>query len=84
MRAPDGYSSEQQTDTRGSGKALADAGPGSIFISYLIVGLDVFLVMSALGEMAAWLPAASNFAGYATRYVDPALGFGVGWTYWFK
>ena len=42
------------------------------------------MVMSALGEMAAWLPAASNFAGYATRYVDPALGFGVGWTYWFK
>jgi amino acid transporter len=40
--------------------------------------------MCGLGEMAAWLPQASGFAGYATRFCDPCLGFALGWTYWFK
>ena len=40
--------------------------------------------MCALGEMAAWLPLSSGFTGYATRFVDPALGFAMGYTYWFK
>ncbi|KAI9892346.1 MAG: hypothetical protein M1814_001547 [Vezdaea aestivalis] len=68
----------------GTGQALARAGPGSIFISYTSVGFLVFLVMCALGEMAAWLPLSSGFTGYATRFCDPALGFALGWTYWFK
>lgn len=38
--------------------------------------------MTALGEMAAWIPHSSGFAGYATRFCDPALGFALGWTYW--
>ena len=44
----------------------------------------VYVVMTALGEMATWLPAAGGFAPYATRFVDPALGFSLGYTYWFK
>jgi amino acid transporter len=58
--------------------------PGSILISYTLVGLLVYVVMCGLGEMATWLPHASGFAGYATRFVDPALGFSLGYTYWFK
>ncbi|KAJ5502936.1 Amino acid/polyamine transporter I [Penicillium fimorum] len=68
----------------GTGEALAKAGPGAILISYSWVGFIVFLVMCALGEMAAWLPLPSGFTGYAVRFVDPALGFTLGWTYWFK
>ncbi|EXJ60825.1 hypothetical protein A1O7_04978 [Cladophialophora yegresii CBS 114405] len=68
----------------GTGKALAQAGPGSIFISYTVVGFLVYLVMCALGEMAAWLPLSSGFTGYAVRFCDPALGFSLGYTYWFK
>ncbi|KAF2138977.1 uncharacterized protein K452DRAFT_232948 [Aplosporella prunicola CBS 121167] len=68
----------------GTGKALAQSGPASILISYTFVGTLVFIVMAALGEMAAWLPLGSGFAGYATRFVDPALGFALGYTYWFK
>src|SRR5437667_10732144 len=64
----------------GTGAALAQAGPGAILISYSIMGFLVYLVMCALGEMAAWLPIASGFTGYATRFVDPALGFALGWT----
>ncbi|KAK6507750.1 hypothetical protein TWF481_006172 [Arthrobotrys musiformis] len=68
----------------GTGSALARAGPGSLLIAYTFVGFIVFLVMAALGEMAAWLPAAGGFSVYATRFVDPALGFSLGYTYWFK
>ncbi|KAH6999638.1 amino acid permease [Ilyonectria destructans] len=68
----------------GTGKALAQAGPGSVFICYTLIGFVVFLVMAALGEMAAWLPISAGFTGYASRFCDPSLGFALGWTYWFK
>ena len=68
----------------GTGSALAVGGPLSILISYSMVGFVVYLVMCALGEMATWLPLESGFTGYASRFCDPALGFSVGYTYWFK
>ena len=64
----------------GTGKALATSGPGSIFIAYTVIGFLVFLVMAALGEMAAWLPMSSGFTGYASRFASPSLGFALGWT----
>ena len=68
----------------GTGSALAKAGPLSILISYSIVGFIVYMVMCALGEMATYLPIQSGFTGYAARFCDPALGFSLGYTYWFK
>ena len=68
----------------GTGSALAKAGPASILISYSIVGFIVYMVMCALGEMATYLPIQSGFTGYASRFCDPALGFSLGYTYWFK
>ncbi|KZF22965.1 putative dicarboxylic amino acid permease [Xylona heveae TC161] len=68
----------------GTGSGLARAGPASVLISYSMVGFLVYLVMCALGEMASWLPLGSGFTGYATRFCDPALGFSMGYTYWFK
>ncbi|KAL4785503.1 amino acid permease/ SLC12A domain-containing protein [Aspergillus varians] len=68
----------------GTGSALEKAGPGAILISYAFMGFIVYLVMCGLGEMATWLPRASGFTGYAVRFCDPALGFALGYTYWFK
>ncbi|KAK7426419.1 amino acid transporter [Neonectria magnoliae] len=68
----------------GTGKALAGAGPGAVAISYTLVGFLVYVVMTALGEMAAWLPMSAGFTGYASRFCDPSLGFALGWTYFFK
>lgn len=34
--------------------------------------------------MAAFLPHKKGFAGYASRFVDPALGFALGWNYLLK
>ncbi|VVT54247.1 uncharacterized protein SAPINGB_P003980 [Magnusiomyces paraingens] len=68
----------------GSGSALAQAGPASLLIAYLIVGFIVYLVMCALGEMATWIPLSEGFPGYASRFCDPCLGFAVGWVYYMK
>ncbi|KAF8902130.1 dicarbixylic amino acid permease [Gymnopilus junonius] len=55
-----------------------------LFLGYSFVGFVCYLVMIALGEMAAFLPHKKGFAGYATRFVDPALGFALGWNYLMK
>ncbi|KAK5048085.1 hypothetical protein LTR84_006275 [Exophiala bonariae] len=58
----------------GSGTGLARGGPGFLLISYILIGVTVFFVMTALGEMATFLPMKKGFGGYATRMVDPAFG----------
>ncbi|EIM89892.1 dicarbixylic amino acid permease [Stereum hirsutum FP-91666 SS1] len=65
----------------GSGTALVRGGPLGIFLGYSFVGMVCYMVMVALGEMAAYLPIKSGFSGYATRFVDPAFGFAIGWNY---
>ncbi|KAK7467124.1 amino acid transporter [Stygiomarasmius scandens] len=68
----------------GSGTALQRGGPLGLFLGYGFVGGVCYLVMVALGEMSAYLPHKKGFAGYATRFVDPALGFALGWNYLMK
>ncbi|KAH8695480.1 AAT family amino acid transporter [Talaromyces proteolyticus] len=68
----------------GSGQGLAAYGPASLLIGYSITGLLCFIVITALGEMATWLPLGTGFSGYASRFVDPSLGFALGWSYAFK
>jgi amino acid transporter len=41
-------------------------------------------MMVALGEMATLFPVSGGFTHYATRFVDPALGFALGVNYWYS
>ncbi|KAH7311361.1 arginine permease [Stachybotrys elegans] len=68
----------------GTGSALATAGPVSLLLAFIFMGLVVFSVMTALGEMAAYIPVPGAFTVYASRFVDPTLGFSMGWVYWFS
>ncbi|KAK2740465.1 hypothetical protein FQN57_006092 [Myotisia sp. PD_48] len=68
----------------GSGGAIAKAGPAGALIAYAFVGSIVFSVISSMGEMATYLPVPGGFTTYATRLVDPSLGFAMGWLYWFS
>ncbi|KAI0316684.1 dicarbixylic amino acid permease [Amylostereum chailletii] len=68
----------------GSGTALVRGGPLGIVLGYSFVGMVCYMVLVALGEMAAYLPHKKGFAGYATRFVDPAFGFALGWNYLMK
>lgn len=58
----------------GSGQGLARGGPASLFIAYIVTGAIIYFVMTAMGEMSAFLPMDQGFSGYAERFVDPALG----------
>lgn len=40
--------------------------------------------MHSLSEMATYLPIAGAFTRYAARFVDPSLGFSMGWIYFFS
>lgn len=40
--------------------------------------------MISLGEVATYIPIPGAFTSYATRLIDPSLGFAMGWIYWFS
>ncbi len=67
-----------------TGASLSTAGPGGAIAAYLIIGTMVYFVMTSLGEMATHMPIAGSFETYASRFVDPAVGFALGWNYWFS
>ena len=67
----------------GSGKVLLYGGPLGMLLSYCLTGLIVYFVMNSLGEVATSYPIGGGFASHASKFVDPALGFAVGWNYYF-
>lgn len=66
----------------GSGAAIEKAGPSIIFV-YLIIGIALFFVMRALGEMLLSNSRYQSFTDFATDYIGPWAGYITGWTYWF-
>lgn len=65
----------------GSSIAIKAAGP-SIFIAFVIGGIMVYWIMSALSEMATANPQPGSFRTYAEQMYGPYMGFIVGWVYW--
>ncbi|MEM1506014.1 amino acid permease [Domibacillus sp. 8LH] len=66
----------------GSGKAIQMAGPSIIF-AYLIVGIALFFVMRALGELLLSKGGYQSLTDIAEDYLGPWASFVTGWTYWF-
>ncbi|MFE1245887.1 amino acid permease [Fictibacillus sp. NPDC058756] len=67
-----------------SGSIIHTAGPGGALAAYMIAGVMVYFLMTSLAEMAALIPVTGSFSTYASRFVDPAFGFAVGWNYWYN
>ncbi|OJK04249.1 hypothetical protein ASPACDRAFT_1878881 [Aspergillus aculeatus ATCC 16872] len=65
-----------------TGKALAEGGPGNMFLGYLVVCLGVWANLQTLTEMTVAFPTSGNYIDYADRWVDPALAFGAGFAEW--
>ena len=68
----------------GSGGALAKGGPASVLIDFSIMGVMIFNVVYALGELAVMYPVSGGFYTYSTRFIDPSWGFAMGWNYVFQ
>lgn len=67
-----------------SGATIANAGPGGALLSYILIGLMVYFLMTSLGELAAYMPVSGSFSTYGAKYVEPGFGFALGWNYWYN
>jgi amino acid transporter len=68
----------------GSGTALSTGGPAGIMIAWIVISTGVFATMQGLGELAVTFPVSGGFNLYATRFIEPAFGFAVGWNYFMQ
>ena len=66
------------------GDTIYQAGPGGALVAYGLVGIMVYFLITSLGEMATFMPISGSFSSYATKFIDPALGFALGWNYWYN
>ncbi len=67
-----------------SGATISQAGPGGALLSYAVIGLMVYFLMTSLGELAAFMPVSGSFSTYGAKYVDEGFGFALGWNYWYN
>jgi yeast amino acid transporter len=68
----------------GSGQTLALGGPAFIFASYLIMTALMFCVVTAVIEVASYLPVhGGTMSYYGYRYVSRSMGFALGYLYWY-
>ncbi|MBF0713775.1 amino acid permease [Gemella sp. GH3] len=64
-----------------TGAMFSQAGSYLSVASYIFIGVFIYLLMSAVGELASFYPVSGSFSSYAERFVDPSLGFALGWLY---
>ncbi|KAJ3073912.1 hypothetical protein HDU98_000299 [Podochytrium sp. JEL0797] len=64
------------------GQAIWTAGPIGALICFFIVAVQVFGVMTSLGEMATYLPVDGIFSQIPNRFLNDSYGFASGWNYW--
>ena len=65
----------------GSGKTIHMAGP-SLLLIYMIIGVMLFFVMRAMGELLLHNLEYKSFQDFANDLLGPWAGFFAGWTYW--
>ena len=66
----------------GSGFIISQAEPGGSVLAFMAGGLLMYFVMLCLGELAVAMPVSGSFQEYATKFINPATGFTIGWLYW--
>ncbi|EEY19350.1 hypothetical protein D7B24_004494 [Verticillium nonalfalfae] len=68
----------------GIGSVLSKAGPLSLILGYAFWGcFFIWPLYLCVAEMCAYLPVRGSIFTLAARFVDPAVGFAMGWTYFF-
>ena len=62
----------------GSTSTIKWTGP-SVLLAYIFVGIILYIVMRALGEILYINPSTGSFADYATDYISPLAGYLAEW-----
>ncbi|AAS54320.2 AGL171Wp [Eremothecium gossypii ATCC 10895] len=65
-----------------SGNAFAVAGPFGTLLGFSICGTVCLATMLSFTELSTLIPISSGFSGLASRFVEDAFGFALGWSYW--
>ncbi len=65
----------------GSSVAIHAAGP-AVLISFMLGGVLVYFILSALSEMTVANPDAGSFRTFAAQAFGNGTGFVIGWVYW--
>lgn len=65
----------------GSSVAIRAAGP-AIMISYVVAGILVYFILSALSDMTEKYPSSGSFRSFAEKAFGSGAGFTLGWVYW--
>ncbi|KAM0558062.1 hypothetical protein ACHAPJ_005229 [Fusarium lateritium] len=67
----------------GIGAGLAKGGPGSLFVCTALYAMVLGLTNNSIAEMNTYMPVSGGFIRLAGHWVDDALGFMVGWNFFF-
>ena len=65
-----------------SGAVVSKVGSYGAVLTYALIGVIIYFLMASIGELATFYPVSGSFGSYATRFIDPGLGFAIGWLYW--
>ncbi|GAA6003032.1 uncharacterized protein JCM10292_000303 [Rhodotorula paludigena] len=65
----------------GAGAAYAKSGPAGLFLAYSVVGSILWCVMQSISELGTLIPTAGSFPHWATRFIDPSVGFSLALSY---
>ena len=65
-----------------SGQSISFAGSAGCVVGYALSAFIVTAVMRSLAEMVSVRPFSGALIDFPATFVDPALGFAVGVTYW--
>nr|WP_245202383.1 amino acid permease [Jeotgalicoccus pinnipedialis] len=64
-----------------TGGVISQAGPGGAILAYVIIGIMLYFLMNAVGELSSAYPLSGAFSAFATRFIHPSFGFVLGWLY---
>ena len=67
----------------GSASTIKWTGP-SVMLAYAIVGIFIFFIMRAMGEMQYVEPSTGSFATFGYKYIHPLAGYITAWSNWFQ
>ncbi|KAF4807993.1 putative proline-specific permease put4 [Colletotrichum siamense] len=69
----------------GTGQVLRVGGPGFLLVSYGILSILVYGIVTGIAEVATYLPVpGGTMSYYGNKYVSRSLGFAMGYLYWYS
>lgn len=67
-----------------SGSVIYSTGALGAILAFISIGVMVYLIMTSLSEMTAFMPVSGSFCKYSRDFVGPAFGLTMSWNYFFN